>query len=142
MSGSFLSYSYLYSLLIQFFADQPTAMDSLQLVPSDEDLILEWDRPDNVPSEVVIYYTVIIDSTNETMTNYNENFTTTERFFSLQFLQDRIMNDSAGGDCITFELSVFGSNDAGSGPLTTIMDTIPICKMDLKGCMHKGASPN
>ena len=117
-------------------------MDNLQLVPSGEDLVLEWDRPDNVPSEVVINYTVIIDSTNESMISYNENFTTTQRFFSLQFLQDRLLNDIAGGDCIMFELSVVGSNDAGTGPLTTITDTIPLCKMALKGCMHKGASPN
>ena len=110
-------------------ADRPNAimMDKLQLVPMDEDLILQWDRPSNVPIKVAVDYTVIINSTDENMTIYNQYFTTNETSVSLQFLQDRLLN--AGDDCIMFELSVSSSNDAGSAQLTTIMDSIPLCKI-------------
>ena len=113
------------------YADQPSAivMDKLQLVPMDEDLILQWDRPRNVPIEVAVDYTIIINSTNDSTTVYNRIFTTNETFVSLQFLQAQILNDNAGDDCITFQLSVSGGNDAGSAELTTIMDSIPLCKI-------------
>ena len=115
------------------YADQPSAivMDKLQLVPMDEDLILQWDRPRNVPIEVAVDYTIIINSTNDSTTVYNRIFTTNETFVSLQFLQAQILNDNAGDDCITFQLSVSGGNDAGSAELTTIMDSMCITNLFL-----------
>ena len=106
-------------------------MDNLKLVPSDEDLILQWDRPDNVPGEVPVTYQVTVNSTNENVTSLYFP-TINETFVSLQLLQDQLLNDSASGDCIMFEFYVSGSNDAGTGPLTTIVDTIPLCKIILK----------
>ena len=118
-----------YSISSCVYADPPSAivMENLQLVPEGKDLILRWDRPSNVPIEVAVDYTVIINSTNESTTVYNQYFTTNETSVSLQFLQDRLLN--AGDDCIMFELSVSGGNDAGSAELTTIMDSIPLCKI-------------
>ena len=113
------------------YADPPNAimMDALQLVPVDKDLILRWNRPSNVPIEVAVDYTIIVNSTNGSTTVYNQIFTTNETSVSLQFLQAQILNDNAGDDCITFQLSVSGGNDAGSAELTTIMDSIPLCKI-------------
>ena len=116
-------------------ADRPSAMDNLQLLPMDKDLILEWNRPDNVPIEVAVRYTIVISNINENVTIYNENFTTNRTTVSLQYLQDRLIKGNDGGDCILFEFSVSGTNDAGTGQLTTIMDTLPICMMALI-CMH------
>ena len=115
-----------------YYVDPPSAivMDELQLVPVDEDLILRWDRPSNVPIEVAVDYTIIINSTNDSTAVYNQIFTTNETSVSIQFLQAQILNDrDAGDDCITFELSVSSGNDAGSAELTTIMDSIPLCKI-------------
>ena len=118
-----------YSISSCVHADRPSAivMENLQLVPEGKDLILRWERPSNVPDEVAVNYTVIINSTNERTTIYNQYFTTNETSVSLQFLQDRLLN--AGDDCIMFELSVSSNNDAGSAQLTTIMDSIPLCKI-------------
>ena len=68
---------------------------------------------------------------NKNITIYNDNFTTNQTTVSLQYLQDRLIKGNAGGDCILFEFSVSGTNDAGTGQLTTIMDTLPICMMAL-----------
>ena len=112
-------------------AGRPSAivMENLQLEPMDEDLILRWDRPRNVPIEVAVDYTIIINSINDSTTVYNRYFITNETSVSLQFLQAQILDVNAGDDCITFELSVSGGNDAGSAELTTIMDSIPLCKI-------------
>ena len=113
-------------------------MDNLQLVPKGEGLVLEWDRPDNVPIEVVVNYTVIINSADENITVYNENLhTVNQTSVSLQFLENRLRNDRTDHDCIMFEFSVSGSNDAGTGQPTGIVDTIPLCKIASKCGMHK-----
>ena len=127
--SSVVNHYFISSCVHAYYADPPSAivMDRLQLVPVDEDLILRWDRPSNVPIEVAVDYTVIINSTDESMTIYNQYLTTNETSVSLQFLQDWLLN--AGDDCIMFELSVSSSNDAGSAQLTTIIDSIPLCKI-------------
>ena len=107
--------------------DRPNTIEGLRLVPSDGgDLILRWERPDSVPNEVPILYTVQINNT-ETSTTYLN--ITTSNSFSLQFLEDQVMNDTASGVCIMFEFSISGSNEAGAGLPTAIVDTIPICKV-------------
>ena len=111
-------------------------MDNLQLVPMGEGLILEWDRPSNAPIEVAVNYTVTINSADENITVYNENlYTVNQTSVSLQFLENQLRKDRA--DCIMFEFSVSGSNDAGTGQPTKIVDTIPLCKIALKCGMHK-----
>ena len=106
--------------------DQPSAVENLRLVPSNGDLILSWKRPDNVPSEVEILYTLLINNTNTTMLTSSQQLNITT--FSLRDLEAQVLNDSAVGLCVMFEFTVNGRNEAGVGPPNTIVDTIPICK--------------
>ena len=105
---------------------QPDAVKNLRLVPSDGDLSLRWEQPDNVPRGVQILYTVIINNT-DTL-NSSTLSIATNNSFSLRSLEDQVLNNSAPGVCVMFEFSVSGSNDAGMGRPDTIIDTIPICK--------------
>ena len=54
------------------------------------------------------------------------NFTS-DTSFSVQFLED-MLRDS-GSECIEFEFFVSATNDAGTGPMAGIKDTVPICKI-------------
>ena len=100
-------------------------MDNLRLVPSKGNLILNWERPGNVPNAVEILYTVMINNTDTSSISLN---ITTSNSFSLRSLEERILNETAPGVCVMFEFSVTGSNDAGLGRPNTTIDTIPICK--------------
>jgi hypothetical protein len=100
-------------------------VDNLKLSPSKGDLILNWERPDNVPSAVEILYTVTINNTN-TSTSSAEN--TTNHSFSLRSLEEQVLSESAPGICVMFEFSVSGTNDAGVGQPNTIVDTIAMCE--------------
>ena len=105
--------------------DQPDAVKNLTLVPSDGDLSLSWERPVNVPMEVPILYTVVINNTDTLTSSLNVTNTTS---FSLWSLEEQVLNNTATGVCVIFEFSVSGSNDAGMGRPNTTIDTIPICK--------------
>ena len=110
----------------------PSAVKSLRLVPLEGDLQLKWERPDNVPNEVTVLYAIVINNTETLSSSVNY---TTDNFFSLQFLENGLMNDtSPSGVCVMFEFSTSGKNDAGMGPPTTITDTIPICKCKAAVC--------
>ena len=100
-------------------------MDNLRLVPSKGDLILNWERPGNVPSAVEILYTVMINNTDTS--NISMSITASNSF-PLRSLEEQILNKNAPGVCVMFEFSVTGSNEAGLGRPNTIIDTIPICK--------------
>ena len=103
--------------------DEPDAVQGLSLGPSDGDLTLSWNRPGNVPTEVPILYTIMINNTNNVTLN-----TTTGNSFSLRSLEEQVVNNNPTGVCVMFEFSVSGSNDAGMGRPNTTVDTIPICK--------------
>ena len=94
---------------------------NFDIVPS---LMLVWDRPTNVPSEVSITYTVEINSTDGSMSFQN---ITSETTFSVHFLEE--MLPVAGSQCVEFEFFVSATNDAGTGPTVRILDTVPICKL-------------
>ena len=59
---------------------------------------------------------------------------TSETSFSVQFLED--MLQLTDGECVEFQFFVFATNDAGSGPLARLKDTVPICKYILN--LHPG----
>ena len=103
---------------------QPDAVKILRLA-LDGDLSLRWERPGNVPREVPILYTIMMNNT-DTLTNYLNITNTTS--FSLRSLEEQVLNNNTTGVCVMFEFSVSGSNDAGMGQPNTIIDTIPICK--------------
>jgi hypothetical protein len=100
-------------------------VDNLKLSPSKGDLILNWERPENVPSAVEIRYTVMINNTNTSTSSMN---ITTSNSFSLRSLEEQVLSESAPGVCVMFEFSVSGANDAGMGQPNIAIDTIPICK--------------
>ena len=105
-----------------YFPDAPSNVGDLDLQPS---LSLEWSRPSDPPfTEVNTNYTVEINATEEDGMSFR-NFTS-DTSLSVQFLEDMLQR--LGSDCVEFEFSVSATNDAGTGPLRTIKDTVPICK--------------
>ena len=78
-------------------------------------LTLEWKRPTNIPTHenVTVNYTVTINSTEED---------------GMNFVNVTSHTIAQRSECVEFEFSVSATNDAGTGPLTRILDTIPICK--------------
>ena len=101
-------------------------MGDLELLSS---LRLQWSRPANlnVPtlSQVPITYTIESNATDGSGMNFRN--ITNETSFSVQFLED-ILRD-LGSECVEFQFFVFASDDAGSGPLTRVLDTVPICEL-------------
>ena len=89
-------------------------------------LTLEWKRPTNIPTHenVTVNYTVTINSTEEDGMNFVN--VTSHTSLSVHFLEEILIAQRS--ECVEFEFSVSATNDAGTGPLTRILDTIPICK--------------
>ena len=108
-------------LILCFNVDSPNVPVDLTLQPS---LMLQWSRPLNVPSQVPISYTIESNATDGSGMNFIN--ITSETSFSVQFLED--MLQLTAGECVEFEFFVFATNDAGSGPLVRVMDTVPICE--------------
>lgn len=107
-------------------SDSPGAPDNLILQPA---LTLEWTRPTigdiPGPENIKINYTVIINSTEDDGLNFKNITSMTS--ISLLFLEEIIF--AQGSQCVEFEFIVSATNDAGTGPSTSILDTIPICKL-------------
>ena len=105
----------------------PPSMDptndnyALTLQPS---LMLQWSRPLNVPSEVPISYTIESNATDGSGMNFRN--ITSETSFSVQFLENMVL--ATDSECVEFQFFVTPANDAGTGPLARVVDTVPICK--------------
>lgn len=108
---------------VHVYSGSPSAPGNLQLVPADPTLMLEWVRPANVPIEVPVTYLVEINSTDGNGMNFRN--VTSSTSLSVHFLEVLL----AAGQCIMYEFFVSGSNEAGSGDLAVIVDTVPICEL-------------
>ena len=77
------------------------------------------------PENVNITYNIVINSTEDNGLNFlNVTSMTT---LSVLFLEEII--SAQGSQCVEFEFTVSATNDAGTGPSTSILDTVPICKL-------------
>ena len=119
-------------LLTFLYLASPSASTNLQLslLPS---LTLEWSRP-SVPAftqlQVPISYTVEINATEESGMSFTN--ITSDTSLSVQYLEDMLRDSER--ECVEFEFIVSATNDAGTGPLATIQDTIPICEYYISSC--------
>ena len=108
-----------------YLSDSPEAPGNLILEPA---LTLEWTRPiiGNIPGpeNVNISYTVVINSTEDNGLSYQN--VTSMTSLSVHFVEEII--SAQGSQCVEFEFIVSATNDAGTGPSTSILDTVPICK--------------
>ena len=114
------------NLIFHFVSSSPDIPDmipNLELFPS---LTLEWTRPQNVPTQVSVNYTVEINSTDVTP-EMNFRNTTSATSFSVLFLEGMLPN--ANGQCVEFEFFVSATNEAGMGLSNRVLDTVPICKL-------------
>ena len=85
-------------------------------------LILEWDRPTNMPDEVNIEYTITVRSMEESETSFETTFNTSALSHSFT-----LVNSTT---CQLFLFTIRGRNSAGMGLVSTpIVDTVPICKL-------------
>ena len=107
-------------------SDSPGAPDNLILEPA---LTLEWTRPTigdiPEPENVNISYTITINSTEDNRLRY-QNITSMTSL-SVLFLEEII--SAKESQCVEFEFIVSATNGAGTGPATSILDTVPICKL-------------
>ena len=108
-----------------YLSDSPEAPGNLILEPA---LTLEWTRPTigNIPGpeNVNISYTIVINSTEDNGLSYQN--VTSMTSLSVHFVEEII--SAQGSQCVEFEFIVSATNDAGTGPSTSILDTVPICK--------------
>lgn len=110
-------------LCLQYCIDLPGMPTFLRLMLSYGELILEWDRPQNMPPGVDVTYMVVINGSDIDNSKVLSNATT----FPLGFLEEQQSINRR--HCEVFEFSVQAVNDAGSGPVSKpIIDTVPICK--------------
>ena len=90
------------------------------------DLTLEWKRLIDIPTNdsSTVNYTVVINSTEiKEMTFVNFTSMTS---LSVRFIEE--MLTARGSQCVKFEFSVSGMNEAGTGPPARITDTLPLCE--------------
>ena len=112
--------------------DPPDIPIFLRLTLSDEtgELLLKWDRPQNIPFAVHVTYVIVINGSDIDDVMLISNTTTFESL-PLGFLEDLLIINRRR--CEMFEFTVQAVNEAGSGPVSkSIIDTVPICK----ACMH------
>ena len=83
-----------------------------------------------MPSQVAVNYTVEINSTDDNGMNFQN--TTLETVFSVSFLETMLRG--MDGECMEFEFFVSATNDAGTGPPVSLLDTVPICKLTSVNC--------
>ena len=98
-------------------------MGDLELKP---DLTLEWKRRTGIPihDSSTVNYTVVINGTEiKEMTFVNF---TSMMSLSVRFLEE--MLTARGNQCVEFEFSVSGMNEAGTGLPVRITDTLPLCE--------------
>ena len=102
--------------------DSPIRL-GLQVLPSNK-LVLEWDRPHNVPSEVQITYMVVINGSEEDVVIFN---TTQSQSLPLGFLEELVNLNNRS--CEMFQFTIQAVNDAGNGTVSEpIIHTVPICE--------------
>ncbi len=112
-------YSYVY------LSDPPDAPRDFILEPA---LTLEWNRPTNIPGpeNVDVNYTITINSIEDDIPPMNYQNFTSMISLSVVFLEEII--SAQGSQCVEFEFIINATNDAGTGPSTRFIDTVPICK--------------
>lgn len=93
--------------------------------------LLEWDRPTNIPQDVVVNYTVIINSTTSALSS--DALLSDQLQFSIQELEMQLVNSD---DCEPFTFHVVASVPLTEDSMTAIiMDTIPLCKLLVRVCV-------
>lgn len=99
--------------------DAPLAPPNFRLNPDPNQLsrlIVLWDRPPNIPEGVPVNYTVSISGP-----RVNVNEVTSDTMY--------VFDDEESQACEEHTFSVFASNPAGAGDVTSLEETIPICKV-------------
>jgi hypothetical protein len=87
--------------------------------------VLEWDRPGNIPLDVAINYTVVVNSTTSNITD-GANLSDQTRRFSIGNLEQQL---ASAEDCQLFTFHVVASVPfADNSIAAVVMDTIPLCK--------------
>ena len=109
-----------------YLSDPPEAPRDFILEPS---LTLEWTRPTNIPGpeNVDVNYTITINSIDDGVPPMNYQNFTSMTLLSVLFLEEII--SVQGSQCVEFEFIINATNDAGTGPSTRLIDTVPICKL-------------
>ena len=125
-------------------AGPPGKVGGLELTyHSEQELRLQWSRPGDFPSDVLITYHINITNTSsgavtqvghDTCVSYEttvvtiavtvycpQSYETTETYV--------LVSQTGEGDCQPHLFSVTASNDAGTSPASTIMESIPICEL-------------
>lgn len=86
--------------------------------------LLEWNRPTNIPQDVVVNYTVTINSSTSELGS--EDVLSDQTQFSFEELE---MELADAEDCEPFMFHVVASVAFAEDSMTAvIMDTIPLCK--------------
>lgn len=68
-----------------------------------------------------VNYTITINSIEDGVPPVNYRNVTSMTSLSVRFLEE-------GSQCVEFEFIINATNDAGTGPSTRFIDTVPICK--------------
>ena len=109
-----------------YFLDPPEAPRDFIIEPA---LTLEWSRPTNIPGpeNVNVTYTITINSIEDDVPPMNYQNSTSMTSLSVVFLEEII--SAQGNQCVEFEFIISATNDAGTGPSTRFIDTVPICEL-------------
>ncbi len=104
-------------------AGRPDTPGNLRLVAF-KPTRLEWERPANIPMQVEVNYTVIIESPT---TNLGETVRLSNQTqFSIERLEMELRESET---CHLFTFSVVAIVvDASDSVSATVMDTVPLCK--------------
>ena len=110
------------------FLGRPEVPGNLRLTPSgvqSRPTLLEWDRPTNIPQDVVVNYMVVINSTTSELES--GGLLSDEIQFSIQGLEMQLVNSE---DCEPFTFHVVASVPLAEDSMPAIIvDTIPLCKL-------------
>ena len=109
------------------FAGPPEVPGNLRLTPSSlesQATLLEWNRPSNIPQDVTVNYTVIVNSSDSEVTD--GGLLSNQLRFSIGDLERAL---SGAEDCELFAFHVVASAAlAEESVAAVIMETIPICE--------------
>lgn len=98
------------------FEGVPDPPQNLALQANSTSPVLSWQRPPNIPEDVLLTYHLQITNLTSIV---SEVFNTTDTWLFLQQEEN---------DCSLFEFSVTASNDVGNSTSASIMETVPISK--------------
>ena len=121
-----MNYVHVHVHVYIYFLDPPEAPLDFILEPA---LTLEWNRPTNIPGpeNVNVTYAITINSIEDDVPPMNYQNSTSMTSLSVVFLEEII--SAQGNQCVEFEFIINATNDAGTGPSRSFIDTVPICKL-------------